>query len=346
MTSQYYSHLVSYLDAERDGDDSSTIYFNDGDYTATTYLSDVDDSSTTLYIDDVLSINNPTFADYLSSIYPSELEVKETSETNNSASYLDIMLSYDIDGHMITALYDKRDDFNFSITNFPFLSSNIPSSPAYGVFMFQLIRYARASTKYTDFVLRARRLSDKLLSQGYVCDRLTSSLGKFYGRYGNSSYTMMSHSPEWWMIFCHRPFEPSNQKLYSMSSEMEVTGCMASQPVSERLCEPCEKAKKDVKARTLCYECHVLLCEPCSDYHQRLKSTKDHNLIELINFIKKSASKNESSTSNPTSSSVNEDELASDYLENVILREDTILYHGAQVATESTSEKHTSFNTS
>ncbi|KAK3100068.1 hypothetical protein FSP39_014237 [Pinctada imbricata] len=81
-------------------------------------------------------------------------------------------------------LYDKRDDFNFSITNFPFLSSNIPSSPAYGVFISQLIRYARASTKYTDFVLRARRLSDKLLSQGYACDRLTSSLRKFYGRYG------------------------------------------------------------------------------------------------------------------------------------------------------------------
>ena len=136
------------------------------------------------YIDDVLSINNPKFADYLSSIYPSELEVKETTETNNSASYLDIMLSYDTDGHMNTSLYDKRDDFNFSITNFPFLSSNIPSSPAYGVFISQLIRYARASTKYTDFVLRARRLSDKLLSQGYVCDRLTSSLRKFYGRYG------------------------------------------------------------------------------------------------------------------------------------------------------------------
>ncbi|KAK3090424.1 hypothetical protein FSP39_011756 [Pinctada imbricata] len=47
----------------------------------------------------------------------------------------------------------------------------------------KLKRYARASTKYTDFVLRARRLSDKLLSQGYVCDRLTSSLRKFYGRY-------------------------------------------------------------------------------------------------------------------------------------------------------------------
>ncbi|KAK3088853.1 hypothetical protein FSP39_024607 [Pinctada imbricata] len=63
---------------------------------------------------------------------------------------------------MNTSLYDKRDDFNISITNFPFLSSNIPSS----------------------LVMRARRLSTKLLSHGYVCDRLTSSLRKFYGRYG------------------------------------------------------------------------------------------------------------------------------------------------------------------
>ncbi|KAK3098729.1 hypothetical protein FSP39_022488 [Pinctada imbricata] len=139
---------------------------------------DSDFNFTYRYIDDVLSINNPKFADNLSSIYPSEFEVKETTETNNSAFYLDIMLSYDTDGHMNTSLYEKRDDFNFSITNFPFLSSNSPSSPAYGVFISQLMRYARASTKYTDFVLRARRLSDKLQSQGYVCDRLTSSLRK------------------------------------------------------------------------------------------------------------------------------------------------------------------------
>ena len=42
----------------------------------------------------------------------------------------------------------KRDDFNFHITNFPFLSSNIQSSPAYGVFISQLIRYARACSSY------------------------------------------------------------------------------------------------------------------------------------------------------------------------------------------------------
>ncbi|KAK3085453.1 hypothetical protein FSP39_003584 [Pinctada imbricata] len=93
------------------------------------------------------------------------------------------MLVYATNCHMDTSLYNKRDFFNFSITNIPFLSSNIPSSPAYGVFISQFIRYARAITKYTYFVLKARRLSDKLLSQGYVCDRLTSSQRKFDGRY-------------------------------------------------------------------------------------------------------------------------------------------------------------------
>ena len=66
----------------------------------------------------------------------------------------------------------KRDDFNFHITNFPFLSSNILSSPAYGVFISQLRRYSRACSSYECFILRAARLSSKLLRQGYVMERL------------------------------------------------------------------------------------------------------------------------------------------------------------------------------
>ena len=142
-------------------------------------------SFTYRYIDDVLSINNPNFKDYLHEIYPHELEIKETTESNRSASYLDILLSFDDNGHLNTSLYDKRDDFNFHITNFPFLCSNIPSSPAYGVFVSQLIRYARACSKYDGFVTRAKRLTDKLLVQGYVTERLKSSLRKFYGRCGD-----------------------------------------------------------------------------------------------------------------------------------------------------------------
>ena len=78
----------------------------------------------------------------------------------------------------------KVDDFNFHITNVLFLSSNIPSSPAYGVFISQLSRYARASSSYECFILRAVRIFNKLL-QRYVKERLRSSRRKFYGRYGD-----------------------------------------------------------------------------------------------------------------------------------------------------------------
>ena len=84
------------------------------------------------YIDDVLSINNPAFQNYLGQVYPTELEIEDTTESNKSASYLDLLLSIESDGQLHTSLYDKR-DVNFHITNFPFLSSNISSSQAYGV---------------------------------------------------------------------------------------------------------------------------------------------------------------------------------------------------------------------
>ncbi|KAK3108968.1 hypothetical protein FSP39_019916 [Pinctada imbricata] len=112
---------------------------------------------------------------------------------------------------------------------------------------------------------------------------------------------------------------------------------MASASVSEWLCEPCKEDGKEIKARTHCYECHELLCEPCSITHLRFKRSKDHHLIELVQFMQKSTSENDQSTPKPTSTSVNEDELASDFLKTLTLTEDTVLYHGAQVAVESTS---------
>ena len=142
-------------------------------------------SFTYKHIDGVLSISNPDFENYLGQMYPAELEVKNTTESNTSASYLDLLLSIRRDGQLSTSLYDKRDDFNFHFTNFPLPSSNIPPSPAYGVFISQLIRYARACSSYEGFILRAARLSSKLLGQGYVRERLKSSLRKFYGRYGD-----------------------------------------------------------------------------------------------------------------------------------------------------------------
>ena len=66
-----------------------------------------------------------------------------------------------LDGQLHTSIYDKRDDFNFHITNFPFPSRNIPTSPAYSVFFSQLIRYARYCSSCGCSILRATRLSSQ-----------------------------------------------------------------------------------------------------------------------------------------------------------------------------------------
>jgi hypothetical protein len=64
------------------------------------------------YFDDVLSINNHNFHNYVHLIYPDELEIKDTKESDKSASYLDILLNIDSNGRLTTSLYDKRDYFD------------------------------------------------------------------------------------------------------------------------------------------------------------------------------------------------------------------------------------------
>ena len=71
-------------------------------------------------------------------MYPAELEIKDTTGSDTSASYLDLLMSIQRDSQLRTSLYDNRDDFNFHITNFPFRSSNISSSPVYGVLFHNL----------------------------------------------------------------------------------------------------------------------------------------------------------------------------------------------------------------
>jgi hypothetical protein len=97
-------------------------------------------NSTFRYIDDVLSINNDQFHSYVDSIFPSELEIKDTTESSTS-SYFDVLLNINAGGKLTTQLYDKRDDFSFTTVNFPYISSNIPLSPTFEVYISQLIRY-------------------------------------------------------------------------------------------------------------------------------------------------------------------------------------------------------------
>ena len=79
-------------------------------------------------------------------------------------------------------IYDKPDAFGFLIVKFPFLSSNTSASPAYGVYISQLIRYATASVQYNAVLDCGQLLLQKLLSQEFVEPRLESSLRIFFGR--------------------------------------------------------------------------------------------------------------------------------------------------------------------
>ena len=118
------------------------------------------------YIDDLIVFNNKKFLDYLKEIYPSQLTVEKANRSDHLADYLDLTFIIDSGGKLSTRLYDKRDDFDFHVVGFPYLSSNIPSGPSYGVYISQLIRYARCCSHYDDFRYRHRCLVDRLLSQG------------------------------------------------------------------------------------------------------------------------------------------------------------------------------------
>ena len=81
-----------------------------------------------------------------------------------------------------TKIYDKRDDFDFEIVNFPFLDGDVPRSTSYGVYISQLIRFARASSYVADFNTRNKLLTQKLLKQGYRYHKLRKTFSKFYRR--------------------------------------------------------------------------------------------------------------------------------------------------------------------
>ena len=113
-------------------------------------------------------------------IYPAELQLNKASDTE--AAFLDLHLS--IHNYIVfTKIYDKRDDFNFDIVNFPFLDGDVPRRTSYGVYISQLIRFARVSSHVTEFNNRNKFLAAKLLKQGYRYHQLRKAFSKFYCRH-------------------------------------------------------------------------------------------------------------------------------------------------------------------
>ena len=68
-------------------------------------------------------------------IYPTELPINKGNSTDTEAPFLDLNLSI-TNGIVSSKIYDKLDDFNFEIVNFPFIDGDVPRSPSYGVYIF------------------------------------------------------------------------------------------------------------------------------------------------------------------------------------------------------------------
>ena len=119
-------------------------------------------SSTSRYLADLLNIDN-TYSDGLISQIPPppppppptprpslELQLNKANSSDAEDAFLDLHLSI-VDGFVSCKIYDKSDDFDFEIVNFPFLDGDVPRAASYGVYISQIIRFARVSSHVTDF---------------------------------------------------------------------------------------------------------------------------------------------------------------------------------------------------
>lgn len=100
------------------------------------------------YYDNSLPFNNCYFQADVDTLYPGELEKRDTAGSTSFVLYLDMLLGK----YIIDNLTAKLHDFNLSIVSCSYLCSNIPQLPAYGVFVFQFIRYARAYSTFEHFL--------------------------------------------------------------------------------------------------------------------------------------------------------------------------------------------------
>ena len=139
-------------------------------------------NSTSRYLDDLLNIDNPYFEGMVNQIYPPELQLNKANISDTEAPFLDLHLSV-ANGFVSSKIYDKRDDFDFDIVNFPFMDGDVNRRASYGVYISQLIRFARVCNHVTDFNARNECLTAKLLQQGYRYHKLRKTFSKFYRRH-------------------------------------------------------------------------------------------------------------------------------------------------------------------
>ena len=117
------------------------------------------------FIDDECNLNDSgEFSKSFSHIYPEELQLK-CEHQGTHATFLDLDISV-VDNKFVYKLFDKRDDFPFTIVRMPDLSGNIPSYVFYGSIMSEFLRISRCTLLLSDFIPRASALYKRMVNQG------------------------------------------------------------------------------------------------------------------------------------------------------------------------------------
>ena len=131
------------------------------------------------YQDDLIVFNdNNYFEQHWRDIYPPEMLLEKTN-INNTCTYLDLAIAFE-QGNATYRSYDKRNDFNFNIINYPDLNSNIPRNPSYGVFISQLVRFCDVNNQCDNFLTDIKLLAHKFLKQNFDATTLKAKFRNFY----------------------------------------------------------------------------------------------------------------------------------------------------------------------
>ena len=132
-------------------------------------------NDTSRYLDDIFTIDNPEFEKHIHDIYPAELQLNKANTSDKETSFLDLNIKV-IGSDIHTSVYDKRDDFGFPIVNFPWLSGDVPRLPSCGIYISQLVRFARCCTSVLDFHSKNLQITSKLRTRGYRYHKLRKHL--------------------------------------------------------------------------------------------------------------------------------------------------------------------------
>ena len=133
------------------------------------------------YLDDLLSIDNIHFEHMVHRIYPVVLQLNKTNASGTEAAFLDLNLS--IHNDIVSTKYIINGMILILILLISFLDGDVHRRPSYGVYISQLIRFARACSHVTDFNNRNIFLTAKLLKQGYRYHKPRKAFSKFYRRH-------------------------------------------------------------------------------------------------------------------------------------------------------------------